>query len=85
MPLNEHVSHFIVKQLLPPYLKKERNVTTNNYFTSVRLATQLKKKQTSFLETENKVRREIPSSLKKMKKGLYSCKRYKSGDITLTE
>ena len=58
--VNERASDHIVMQLMQPYLNKGRNVTTNNCFTSVRLATQLKEKQTSLLETLNKVRQELP-------------------------
>lgn len=81
---NDRVSDRVVMQLMGPYLNKGRNVTTDNYFTSVKLATQLKEKQTSLLGTVNKIRREVPSCLKKMKEELHSCKLYKSGDITLT-
>jgi len=49
----------------------------------VKLATQLKEKQTSLLGTVNKTRREVPLPLKKMKEQRHSCKLYKSGDITL--
>jgi len=81
---NDRVSDRVVMQLMHPYLRKGRNVTTDNYFTSVKLATQLKEKQTSLLGTVNKIRREVPLPLKKMKEELHSCKLYKSGDITLT-
>ena len=71
-------------QLMRPYFNKGRNVTTHNYFTSVKLATQLKEKQTSLLGTVNKIRRAVPLSSRKVKEELHSCKHYKSGDITLT-
>ena len=75
-PVKEHASDHTAMQLMRPYLNKGRNVTTDNYFTSVRLATQLKEKQTSLLETVNKVRQELSLSLKKIKEELYSCKLY---------
>ena len=50
----------------------------------ISLANQLKEKQTSLLETVNKIRREGPLPLRKMKEDLHSCKLYKSGDVTLT-
>ena len=78
------VSDRVVMQLLHPYLCKGRNVTTDSYFTSVKLANQLKEKQTSLLGTVNKIRTEVPLPLKKMKEDLHSWKLYKSGDITLT-
>ena len=84
-PVNKRASDHIVMQIMRPYPSKGRNVTIDNYFTSVRLTTQPKEKQTSLLGTVNKVRREVPLSLKKMKEELYSCKLYKSEDvITLT-
>ena len=51
----------------------------------MKLATQLKEKQTSLLGTVNKIRREVPESLKKIKEEeeLHSCKLYQSGDINL--
>ena len=79
----ERVSDRTVMQLMRPYLCKGRNVTTDSYFTSMKLANQLKEKQTSLLGTVNKIRREVPLPLRKMK-DLHSCKLYKSGDITLT-
>ena len=78
---NERVADHVVMQLMQPFLNKGR---TDNYFTSVKLATQLKKKQTSLLGTVNKIRREVPLSLRKKKEELHSSKLYKSGDITLT-
>ena len=83
-PVNERASDHIVMQLMSPYLNKRKNKTTDqNYFTSLRLASQLKEKQTICLETVNKFRREVPLSLKKVRE-LYFCKLYKSGHITLT-
>ena len=80
----ERVSDRVVIQLKRPYLCKGRNVTTDGYFTSVKLANQLKEKQTSLLGTVKKIRKEVPLSLRKTKKDLHSCKLYKSGDIALT-
>ena len=56
----ERVSDCVVMQLMRPYLYKGTNVTTDSYFTSVKLADQLKQKQTSLLGTVNKIRREVP-------------------------
>ena len=67
-----------------PYLCKGRNVTTDSYFTSLKLAKQLKEKRTSLLGIMNKIRREVPLPLRKMKEKLHSCKLYKCGDTTLT-
>ena len=81
----EHVSARVLMQLMRPYANATgRNVTTESYFTSVKLANQSKEKQTSLLGTVNKIRREVPLSLRKMKEDFHSCKLYKFGNITLT-
>jgi len=36
----------VVSQLMEPYLRKGKNMTTNNFFTSLDLARQVKKKET---------------------------------------
>ena len=79
----ECISDRVVMQLMRPYLSKGRNVTTDSYFTSVKLASQSKEKQTSLLGTVNKIRKKVPLPLRKME-DLYSCQLYKAGDITLT-
>ena len=55
----ERVSDHVVMKLAQPYLKKGRNITTDNYFTSVKLANLLKTKNTNPLGTPNKNRRKI--------------------------
>ena len=52
----ECVSDRVVMQLMRPCLFKGRNVTTDSFFTAVKLANQLKEKQTSLLGTVNKIR-----------------------------
>ena len=47
---NDCVSDHVVMQLMCSYLCKGRNVTTDSYFTSLKLANQLKEKQTSLWE-----------------------------------
>ena len=81
---NERLSDFVVMKLMQPFLGKGRNVTTDNYFTSVELAKNLKQKKTSLLGTVNKARREIPREIKKVKYPLYDCKFYKNDDASLT-
>ena len=48
--------------LLQPYYKKGYNVTTDNYFTSLKLAEELKQIKTTILGTIRKQRREVPST-----------------------
>ena len=59
--------------LLQPYYKKGYNATTDNYFTSLKLAEELKQKKTTILGTIRKQRREVPSTELIMKdKELYA-------------
>ena len=59
--------------LLQPYYEKGYNVTTDNYFTSLKLAEELKQKKTTILGTIRKQRREVPSTELIMKdKELYA-------------
>ena len=81
---DERVSDQVVMRLLKPYLNKGRNVTTDNYFTSIKLATELQKYKTSLLGTVNRIRTEVPAVVKHMKKPLYSTTLHKSGDATMT-
>ena len=56
----ERVSDRAVMQLMRPYLCKGTNVTTDSYFTCVKITNQLKGKQASLLGTVNKISREVP-------------------------
>ena len=47
--------------LLQPHFKKGYNVTTDNYFTSLKLAEELKQRKTAILGTIRKQRREAPN------------------------
>ena len=80
---DERVSDHVVMKLADPYLKKGRNITTDNYFTSVKLAKLLKSKNTSLLGTLNKMRIEVPSELKNMRDEQFATKLYKSDDYIL--
>ena len=81
---DERVSDQVVWRLLKPYLNKGRNVTTDNFFTSMKLATELQKYKTSLLGTVNRIRKEVPAVVKYMKELLYSTTLYKFGDVTMT-
>ena len=59
-------------------------MTTDNYFTSIKLATEWQKYKTSLLETVNRIRQEVPAVVKHTKEPLYSTTLYKSGDVTMT-
>jgi len=81
--LGEHV----VVRLTEPYLNKGRNKSTDIFFTRVPQtcdANNLGEKNTSLVGTSNKIRREVPPSVKKPKDPLYSTVLYKAGDPVLT-
>jgi hypothetical protein len=52
-----------VMRLMSPHLNKERNVTTDNFFTSASLGRTLKAKDTSIVGTISRTRREISAVL----------------------
>ena len=81
---DKRVSDQVVMRLLKPYLKKGRNVTTDNCFTSIKLATELQKYKTSLLGTVDRIRKEVPAVVKHMKEPLYFTTLHKSGDVTIT-
>ena len=54
-----------VLRLLEPYKKTGRNVTTDNFFTSVNLDKTLRQQGISIVETINRIRKEIPPGIKK--------------------
>ena len=59
-PATQRLSESVVIMLVEPYLGKGRNVTTDNFFTSTDLATELGKKKTSLVGTLNKIQKEVP-------------------------
>uniref|UniRef100_A0A3P9KCK2 PiggyBac transposable element-derived protein domain-containing protein n=1 Tax=Oryzias latipes TaxID=8090 RepID=A0A3P9KCK2_ORYLA len=63
-PMGERLSENVVMKLMEPFLDKGRNVTTDNFFTSVSLARQLLSRKTTLLGTVNKIRRELPESVR---------------------
>ena len=64
--------------------KLRRNVTADNYFTSIKITDQWKTKKTSIVSTINTYRREVPHALKAMKQELYSTEAYKCESSILT-
>lgn len=81
---DERLGDYVVKKLMQPYLKKGRNITCHNFFTSLSLAETLKSNGTSIVGTINKAHREIPACVKQAKEELYSTVVLKKDDITLT-
>ena len=83
-PANQSVSEYAVTKLPEPFLNEGRNITCDNFFTSVTLAKSLKSKKTSIVGTVNKIRREVPKSIKTTKLPLYSTRIFKNKELTLT-
>ena len=72
-------------RLMSPYLKKGRNVITDNFFTSSSLARKLKAKDMSIVETMSHTRREIPAVLAMERAPLHEATLLRNGDgATLT-
>ena len=69
---------------MEPFTGKGRNVTTDNFFTSLQLAEHLKAKNTSIVGTMNRARKEIPPQIKTWKGQLYDTHLLKNKDTTLT-
>lgn len=61
-PPGERLGENVVMRLMEPFLGKGRNVTLDNFFTSVSLAKKLVSNNTSMVGTINKNRPELPPS-----------------------
>lgn len=83
-PTSQPLSEYVVLRLVEPYMGKGRNVTTDNFFTSVKLAEKLKAKNTSLVGTVNRARREIPQCVKQSREDRYKTHILKNKDSTLT-
>ncbi|TRY76094.1 hypothetical protein DNTS_033980 [Danionella cerebrum] len=57
----------VVLKMVEPYLGKGRNITTDNFFTSLELAKALQAKKTSLVGTVNNTRRELPPRVKEQR------------------
>ncbi|XP_036951566.1 activating transcription factor 7-interacting protein 1 isoform X2 [Acanthopagrus latus] len=77
------VGESVALSLAEPFLGKGRNITTGDFFTSLKLATALQAKNTSLVGTMGKQKRELPPSVKQQAE-LFSTKVLKCGDATLT-
>ena len=84
-PAGLRLADHVVMKLMEPYTGKGRNVTTDNFFTSLGLAKELQLKSTSIVGTVNRVRRELPPlAALDPNKELYSTTVLKSDVYTLT-
>lgn len=83
-PANQPLSEHVVLRFVEPFTGKGRNVTTDNFFTSVKLADKLKAKKTSLVGTMNRIRREIPRCIKQSRENLYTTRILRNDESTLT-
>ncbi|XP_025160794.1 piggyBac transposable element-derived protein 4-like [Harpegnathos saltator] len=83
---NIPLSEFVVTKLAEPYLGCGRNITTDNFFTSISLAKKLLAKKTTLVGTIRANRKELPkiAKAKKDKITQFSTKLYRSENCTLT-
>ncbi|KAF2886752.1 hypothetical protein ILUMI_19418 [Ignelater luminosus] len=73
-PEGELLAENVVIRLMEPYLRTGRNVTTDNFFTSLKLAERLKAMQTSIVGTMKRTRKEIPAVVCNSKESLHFLK-----------
>ena len=73
-PTEATLNKQVVLQPTESYRKTVRNVTTANFFTSVKLAKTLKQRGISIVKTVNRIRKEILQEINKMKEDLYTTK-----------
>ncbi|CAG5996995.1 unnamed protein product, partial [Menidia menidia] len=83
-PRGERVSESVVMRLMEPFLDKGRNVTTDNFFTSLSLAKRLLSRNTTILGTVNRIRQEIPPSTRQMHRDEFTTQVFSSTGATLT-
>uniref|UniRef100_A0A8C1ZSM4 PiggyBac transposable element-derived protein domain-containing protein n=2 Tax=Cyprinoidei TaxID=30727 RepID=A0A8C1ZSM4_CYPCA len=83
-PSGERLSENVVMRLMEPFLDKGRNVTTDNFFTSLSLAHKLLSRKTTILGTVNKIRREIPQSARHTDRNEFTTQVFSTTAATLT-
>ncbi|CAK6973186.1 piggyBac transposable element-derived protein 4-like [Scomber scombrus] len=83
-PAKLSVGENVVMRLVEPFMGRGRNITTDNFFTSLTLAKNLLRKNTSLVGTVNKARREIPPSVQQQRGELFSTMVLKYERTTLT-
>ncbi|KAL4008950.1 hypothetical protein ACER0C_002802 [Sarotherodon galilaeus] len=83
-PSGERLSENVVMRLMELFLDKGRNVTTDNFFTSLSLAQKLLRRKTTILGTVNKIRREIPQSARYTNRNEFTTQVFSTTAATLT-
>ncbi|XP_023809492.1 piggyBac transposable element-derived protein 3-like [Oryzias latipes] len=83
-PSGERLSENVVMTLMEPFLDKGRNVTTDNFFTTLSLSQQLLSRKTTILGSVNKTRREIPQSARQPGRDEFTTQVFSTTGATLT-
>ena len=83
-PENISLSEYVVLRLIEPFENKGRNITTDNFFTTLNLSRMLKTKNTSLTGTMKRNCKKVPEFVKKVKMPLNDTLLLKHQDITLT-
>lgn len=83
-PVHVTVGEHAVYRLMEPFYNSGRNVTTDNFFTTLSLAKNLRKNGLSLVGTINRAKKEVPDNFKKTKDEIYSSKIISHEGITLT-
>ncbi|XP_025752868.1 uncharacterized protein LOC102077962 [Oreochromis niloticus] len=83
-PSGQRLSENVVMRLMEPFLDKGRNVTTDNFFTSLSLAQKLLRWKTTILGTVNKIRWEIPQSARYRDRNEFTTQVFSTSAATLT-
>jgi hypothetical protein len=83
-PQGQRLGESVVLRLMEPYVEKGRNVTTDNFFTSLKLAEDLQLKKTSIVGTVNRIRRELPASVRNVQSDIHSTKLHSHSSVTIT-
>lgn len=85
-PQSTSLSEFVVLKLVEPYTGHGRNITTDNFFTSLSLAKKLLSKRTTLVGTIRANKKELPKTAKGKKDNMtrFSTLLYKSEDCVLT-
>jgi hypothetical protein len=66
-PPNVGLGEYVVLRLVKPYFNSGRNVTVDNFFTSLHLANELSANELTLVGTMSKARRETPEAIKTRK------------------
>lgn len=80
----QRLGEYIVLHLMEPFVNQGRNVTTDSFLTSLQLAKKLKEKETSLFGTMNKIRREIPDTVRKSNAEIHYSILHNSGNPECT-